>query len=63
MTIKSNRSWNLEVISKTTKCKHYYFYNEEFVFAYKKIQTCFLIICEYLSKLKACMVIKSYLVR
>lgn len=44
MTVKANKeSQKLEVTSRPTKCKHYYFYynDEEFGFMYLKIQTWF----------------------
>lgn len=44
MTVKPNRDTKkLEVVSRTTKCKHYYFYynDEEFGWMFLKIQTWF----------------------
>ena len=44
MTVKANKETKqLEVTSRPTKCKHYYFYynDEEFGFMYLKIQTWF----------------------
>ena len=44
MTVKPNHeTQNLEVTSRPTKCKHYYFYynDDEFGLMYLKIQTWF----------------------